>query len=122
MVEISNKSKEMIKETFDMYMEKEIDNYIIESKGRTIIHTYPTDDTQNDKDEELSGYKDALLFDVHIYNCEEKVVYKSKGHDNIFYRGLSSLSQKIFKDESTMTIIDEPVEILLCQGITVSKT
>lgn len=122
MVEISNKSKKLIEETFSMYKEKEIDNYIIESKGRTIIHTYPIGDTQNDKDEELSGYKDSLLFDVHIYNCKEKVVYKSKGHDNIFYCGLSRLSQKIFKDESTMTIIDEPVEILLCQGITVSKT
>lgn len=121
MVNISNKSKELIKETFSRYTERELPDFLegIKIDGRTIIHTYPTEDTQNDENEELSGYADCLLFDIYIYDVKNKIFYKSKGHDTICYSKFPNISQKIFKDGSTMVVIDKPVNIFLTQAVTI---
>lgn len=118
-MEISEKSKKMINEVFSRYKEVNLPPLLdgIKIDGRTIIHTYPTKDTQNDKDDELDGFIDALLFDVHIFDVDKSLVYKSRGHDRIDYYGFKIISQEIFKDGSTMIIIDTPVKIHLGQSI-----
>ena len=119
MIKISEKSKKMINEVFSRYKEVELPSILdgIKIDGRTIIHTYPTSDTQDDNDDELDGFIDALLFDVHIFDVDKSLVYKSKGHDRIDYYGFNIISQEVFKDGSTMIIIDTPVKIHLGQAI-----
>lgn len=107
-------SEKIIKETFSMYKETEkIPEYI---KGGCVIHIYPKSDTiVNGIDKDLEGYIDAYNCELHIYDCKNKTVYKSKLHDEVMADAKCKI--RIFKDLSTMVIFDEPVKFISGQSL-----
>ena len=110
-MEITKKSQQYLDEIFLDYVE--VNSLPKELYGRTILHLYPVRDTDNGK--ELDGFVDALFFDLHIYNCETMTVYKTDCKDQI--RIDVPCATRIFKDGSTMIIIDSPVAIHLFQSV-----
>jgi hypothetical protein len=109
-------SEYLINQTFEMYAETNEFPYTIE--GRCIIHLYPESDTITD--DGLEGYQDAMNCKLAIFDCERRVVYYSKRmHDSVFLLVPSSV--KVFKDLSTMIIIDGGVNLSRGQGIIVDK-
>lgn len=116
-MKISKKSQKMIKDIFSSYREEKImpDKFL---SGRTIFHIYPSGDTQNDKNDDLAGFHDALLFDVHIYRPQERVKYPVI-HDRDTIDFLFPVSIKVFKDGSTMIVVDRPIHIGVTQAMTV---
>ena len=116
-MKISKKSQKMIKDVFSSYKEETpMPNKFL--GGRTIFHLYPSGDTQNDKNDDLAGHRDALLFDVHIYRPKERVKYPVI-HDRDTIDFLFPTSVKIFKDGSTMIVVDRPIAIGVTQAMTV---
>jgi hypothetical protein len=106
-------SEKFIKETFNAY--KEIDELpkFIEN---CIIHIYPKSDTiVNGIDNDLEGYIDAYNSELHIYDCKNKTVYKSKLHDEVVADAKCKI--RIFKDLSTMVIFNEPVKFISGQSL-----
>lgn len=103
-IPLHNKSEQYLREILAEYKEtKELPSII---KGRCIIHMYPYEDTYED-DGCLVGYIDAIHCELHIYDIENKTVYKTKMHDEI--RVDVPCRVRIFKDLSTMLIFDTPV-------------
>jgi len=115
-VQIEQESVDYLKTVFDDYIE--VYNPIEEIQGRCIIHIYPKHDTYNIEGE-LNGYIDAILCDMHIYDLNNKVVYKTRYHDSILLN--VPCETRIFKDLSTMLIIDGGVEIVYGTGLSVYK-
>ena len=109
-------SEEYIKKVFSMYTETDkAPDYI---KGKCIIHMYPVLDTiVNGIYNDLEGFVDAYNCEVHIYNCTNKIVYKTKHHDQIDIK--ADCRVRIFKDISTMVIFDGGVRISYGQSIQV---
>ena len=105
-VQIEQESVDYLQEVFKDY--KEVDKPLYEIKERCIIHIYPKKDTY-DEDGELYGYCDAIFCDIHIYDCENQLVYKTKYHDSVYLDVPNGT--KIFKDLSTMLTIDGGVLI-----------
>lgn len=106
-------SEKFIKETFNAY--KEIDELpkFIEN---CIIHIYPKSDTiVNGIDNDLEGYIDAYNCELHVYDCKNKTVYKSKLHDEVMADAKCKI--RIFKDLSTMVIFNEPVKFISGQSL-----
>lgn len=106
-VELHQESVKYIKEVLGMYTE--IDR-LDDTKHfkNPIIHIYPMQDTY-DVNGELRGYIDAIFFNLHLYDTENKTVWKSKRpHDAIipFMRNATFSQIKIFKDLSTLIALD----------------
>lgn len=113
MIDISKKSEAYIEKVFSQY---EFMDGVLPKKlrGRTVIHLYPTIDTKNDENDDLLGFEDALLFDVRIYNNKKKyVIY---GRDQIEINTPDSRI-RIFKDGSTMIILDGEIELEVFQSL-----
>jgi hypothetical protein len=104
-VDITQHGMDYIRKTLSQYLET---NKIPESNiGRTIIHMYPVEDTYT-KDGELNGYMDAIFCNYHIYNINDMTVFKTQRlHDALHLKVPCEV--KVFKDLSTMIVIDEPV-------------
>jgi len=116
MIEITNKSKKLIRNTFSLY--KEIDKIPLIITEKTIIHIYPSEDT--DKKDGLIGYWDSLLFTCKFYFMPSMTFYEIKNRDGINI-DISSKIQ-VFKDESTVIILnDYPFNINLGQAIFIYK-
>lgn len=115
-VPIEKESVEYLQKVFKDY--KEVNKPIEEIKGRCIIHIYPKRDTYEENGE-LSGFCDALLCEMHVYDCKNKLVYKTQNHDSV-YLGVPS-ETRIFKDLSTMLVIDGGVQLLYCTGLSVYR-
>lgn len=97
---------------------KEVKKPIEEIKGRCIIHIYPKKDTY-EEDGELYGYYDALLCEMHIYDCNNEIVYKTKYHDSIYLD--VPIGTRIFKDLSTMLVIDGGIILSYGTGLSVYR-
>lgn len=102
----SEESEKYIEEVFGRYTE--IEDAPLEIHGRCVIHIYPTEDTQKDNGE-LDGFCDAYNCRLDIYDVINKTVYKTYSHDEVNIRIPSRV--RIFKDLSTMIIVDEPVRL-----------
>ena len=110
-VKISEKSKKMIEETFSMYENLEWDWFeILKFNNRVILHIYPENDTINDKDEESTGFVDCLEFKLKIFDCKHRKCYETHC-DSICIDDIKYSSIKVFKDQSTMIIIEPSCEI-----------
>ena len=123
-VEICEKSKKYIEETFSEYMDgKEItwQNLFKNFEGKIILHVYPTKDTINDDDEQSTGYISSLLFDVHIYDTESMQKYVLKNKDGISFEGFSDIGMQVFKDGSTLFELKGKIHIELFQKLTIRK-
>jgi len=117
MIKITNKSKKLIKETFLQY--KKINKIPEIIKEKTIIHIYPTEDT--DKGDHLKGYHDSLLFTCRFYFIPSMTFYEIKNRDGIVIDMYSKI--QIFKDQSTMIMLKEiPFKIILSQNIQIFKS
>lgn len=111
-VEICEKSKKMIEETFNMYETCKWYWYdILKFNNRVILHLYPENDTINDKDEEMTGYFDCLEFKLKIFDCKNRKCYETDCDSILFEDAFKYMIIKVFKDQSTMIIIEEPCEI-----------
>ena len=113
---IEQESVDYLKEVFKEY--KEVDKPLYEIKGRCIIHIYPKKDTY-EEDGELYGYCDALLCEMHIYDCNNELVYKTQNHDSVYLDVPSGT--RIFKDLSTMLIIDGGITISYGTGLSIYR-
>jgi hypothetical protein len=104
-VPITKFSEEYIIATLGQY--KEISE-LEPISGRCIIHMYPKHDTvKDDNGDDLRGYLDAMNCDLHIYDVNKMTVYKTEYHDAIsLYDTNLSIMVKVFKDLSTMIILD----------------
>jgi hypothetical protein len=107
MIELSNKAKQYMKMVFSRYEYSE--NIPDEFYGRTILHLYPKRDTMRDNEEHLLGFEDGLLFDVHIYSIDNKKKYIITNKDQIEIS--FPVMIRIFKDQSTMIIIDRAFKL-----------
>lgn len=87
--------------------------------GRTLIHIYPKEDTIEDGSDDSHGFVDAFNCEIHIYNTENMTVFKTKRHDQVEMSVPCNV--RIFKDLSTMLIIDTPVTFGLYQSLEVRK-
>ena len=123
-IETSTKSKEYIEETFSRYTLIPVPDsfkFVIGlNKERHILHLYPIGDTMNDDNNDLMGYEDALLFDVHFYNVENKTKFVIKGRDQIVLN-INRSCVRIFKDGSTMIIIDRPIKVEVYQSMEINE-
>ena len=115
-VQIEQESVDYLQEVFKEY--KEVDKPLYEIKRRCIIHIYPKKDTY-EEDGELYGYCDALLCDIHIYDCDNKLFYKTQNHDSVYLDVPSGT--RIFKDLSTMLIIDGGVTLSYGTGLSIYR-
>lgn len=113
-IPITQQSEEFIRKTFKGY--KEIEKIPDVINGRCIIHMYPYRDTV-EEDGSLSGYIDAMFCELHIYDCNNSTVFKTKHIDALIINTISSI--KIFKDLSTMVVIDGGVELHSSQAFEV---
>lgn len=113
----SKDSEDYIKEALLCYTE--ISDKIESVKGRALIHMYPYEDTMINGANNLNGFIDAYLCEVHVYDVVNKTVYKYKYSDEINFD--VKCSTRIFKDLSTMIIIDEPIDIMYGSAIFVYK-
>lgn len=114
-IKLHENSKKYLSNVFKDY--KEVKEYTSHN-GTTVIHMYPKYDTWDLNTDELEGYIDAMLCEVHIYNLTDMTVYKSKYHDAIYFTNIS-VSTKVFKDFSTMITINKPnVNIIMGKAIT----
>lgn len=78
-----------------------------------VIHMYALKDT-TDKDGTLLGYDDSLFFKAVVYNEDKKEYYVTNGRplDNINSLHYNvGFEIRMFKDQSMMLIIQEPVEV-----------
>lgn len=98
---------------------KELNKLPQNIKGRCVIHIYPYEDT-NDGSDCGKGFIDAFNCELHIYDEDNKSVFKTKGHDEINVRVPCKV--RIFKDLSTMLIIDTPVKFFNGQLFEVYKS
>jgi len=108
-VPLSKDSKQYIEDTFKAY--EEVDEKLTQLNGKTIIHLYPVEDTMMDGIDNIKGFIDALFCEVHVYDVTNRKVYKGGYCDGVSIRDINSHSLRIFKDLSTMIIIEEPVKI-----------
>lgn len=115
-IPIEQESIEYLEKVFKDY--KEVNKPIEEIKGRCIIHIYPVEDTYNSKGE-LRGYCDAILCDMHVYDCKNEIVYKTNNHDSVSIN--APCQTRIFKDLSTMLIIDGGVQLMYCTTLSVHE-
>jgi len=117
-MQICNKSKDIIKKTFSAYNKIErLPGYF---EGRTIIHIYPQKDTINDLDDEMTGYEDSLLFGVGVFNSVTMTAWTCEDRDEInIPEKMKCMSIRVFKDQSTMITIDQPITIGCFQSLTI---
>jgi len=116
-IPISHQSQKQINYLTKNYTEtKEVPEKI---NGRTLIHIYPKEDTIEDGTDDSRGFVDALNCEIHIYNTDNMTVFKTKRHDQIEMRVPCNV--RIFKDLSTMLIIDTPVTFGIYQSLEVRK-
>jgi len=115
-IQTSQISEQYIKDTFSQYTEVYQMPKLI--KGRCIFHMYPYQDTTNE-DGSLVGYNDAMLFNLHIYDIENMNVWKTSNKDSLDIDVPCKI--RIFKDLSTMVVIDGGVELHSFQAFEVCK-
>ena len=111
-VKICEKSKKMIDETFNMYETRKWDWYdVLKFNNRVILHLYPENDTINDNDDESTGYIDGLEFKLKVFDCKDRKCYETYCDSICFDDAFQYTRIKVFKDQSTMIIIEQPCEI-----------
>jgi len=108
-VPISEDSQEYARKVLSQY--EEVTEPIKEIESRCVLHLYPNHDTMIDEIDEITGYIDALFCELHVYDVQNRKVYKHKYCDGVITNGVLNQSTRIFKDLSTMIIIEEPVKI-----------
>lgn len=116
-IHLNKKSRHYLNE-LEKY--EEVDTLPSVLYGRTIFHIYPKRDTLN---RGISrGFEDAIESKVAIYNSQENknTKYKSKRlHDEVASN--APVRIRIFKDLSTMLIIDVPIRVEFNQSINISE-
>jgi len=114
-IEITQQSEDYIKEVLSWYTEttKQPKPF----KGRTIIHIYPKEDTI-EPNGNLKGFIDTFMSNVHIYNTVDKTVYKINNKDNVEVNVPCQV--KIFKDLSTIIVIDKPIRFGWFQSLEIN--
>ena len=112
----------MINETFSQYDYIPEWQYFDELKiqGRTILHIYPHKDTINDKNDDMTGYVDALEFVLKVFDVKNRKCYETYC-DSICFLDKIQTSIRVFKDQSTMVIIDEPCQIHQGHSVTIRQ-
>ena len=112
-INLNQKSKHYLRE-LENY--EEVDTLPSILYGKTIFHIYPKRDTLN---RGISrGFEDAIESKVIIYNSDmiKHIKYQSKRlHDEVASN--VNVRTRIFKDLSTMLIINEPIKVELGQSI-----
>lgn len=110
-------SERFIKKTFKGYKyEKELPDSI---DGRCIIHMYAKEDTMINGKNNLTGFIDAYNCDVKIYDVRKQTYYESNYTDGITIDVPCSV--KIFKDLSTMIVVDGGINLINGHSITVYR-
>lgn len=118
-VKISKESKKLISDVFNDYIEfKNVETHLKVNRGKIILHLYPKTDTMLNGSNKLTGYFDSLLYDIWIFNTENKTKFLTKNHDKIVMQKYCSI--QYFKDLSTMICIDAPLNISLTKTIYIS--
>ena len=117
MITISKKSEKMITDTFNKYSYNEKESCPKIFHNRIVIHIYPVGDTIEDDNNKAQGLEDSILFDVHIYDTIAFKKYIILNRDAILLE--VPVETRIFKDLSTMYIIDEPCAFDIFQKITI---
>lgn len=116
-IELHEKSLEYIEGVFKDYTEI-FENFPTLISGRTVIHLYPTQDTR-DKSGDLTGYNDALFFDAKFYLTEPKIFFTLPRRDEIEIQ--IHVWTRIFKDGSTMIIVDEDFQLDIFQSVRIRR-
>lgn len=103
-VELTDFSREFVeKPVYEYYGYEKVD-HIEEVDKKCVIHMRPRKDTyESDKNDELYGYSDAVIFDIEIYDVENKKYCLVKHFDNIDIIDVDT-QIRYFKDLSTMII------------------
>ena len=115
-IPISKISEQYIKDTFNKYTK--IDTMPKRVTGRCIFHMYPYQDTTNE-DGSLQGYQDAMLFNLHIYDTGNMTVWETSCKDALDID--IPCNVRVFKDLSTMVVIDGGVELHSFQAFEVCR-
>ena len=119
-MEICNKSKDLIENTYNLYKKRELKGDEVFDE-RLIMHLYPNEDTMNDENEESSGYEDALISKFRIFDAENATEYTGTFFCDEVYicddDKKLSVKIRIFKDKSTMIIIDGKCKLIRGQAV-----
>lgn len=108
-IPISRDSEQYITKIFAQY--EQVYKPIKHIKEKCVLHLYPKEDTMIKGKDNITGYIDSMLFELYVFDVAERKVYKHKFCDAINVNGVLSQQVKIFKDLSTMIVIEEPVKI-----------
>lgn len=112
---INELNKNYAADIFLKYCEVDAVGHILTFKKGCIIHMYPVCDTL-DEDGDLTGYADAFICDVNIYDPSEKTVVKLVNKDLAGFKDLD-VNVRIFKDFSTCITVSGAVKIYLFQAL-----
>lgn len=119
-IELTEKNKKLIIKTFEQYRDfRPLPNSLEDINERIVIHIYPYKDT-DDGTNIGEGYMDSLLFMANIYLTRSEIVYSTTHHDAIILNRV--VGMRIFKDQSTMIIIDPFTNTGLQNPINISKS
>jgi hypothetical protein len=99
-VKHAKSSEEYLKKVFTKYKEVDKCGNLITVNGRCVIHLYAKEDTRHDDSEDFTGYGDAYNCEVHIYDEEKKIYYRTKYHDQVEIDRDVIANIRIFKDLS----------------------
>lgn len=113
---LNEKSKEYLETVFNSYTEKEYTNQVIDNP---VIHMYATHDTYNER--ELFGYADSLFCEVHVYDVKNDYKYTFENKDGISLSHADVYQVRIFKDGSTMIMLNGSHELEVFQALELFK-
>lgn len=88
-------------------------------KSTCVVHMYPYKDTILECGA-TEGYINAYNCILHIYDVDNKTVFKTIWHDEIDISVPCRI--RIFKDLSTMIIINVPVEFVFGRSFSIRRT
>lgn len=97
----------------DTYGYTECKNELEEINGSCIIHISPKKDTFiDDNKEDLIGYCDSIMFDMTVFDVDNRIYYKSDSlYDSIVIENIK-VQSRIYKDLSTMYMFNKPIHIM----------
>ena len=121
-VKLTETSTGMIKDIFARYKKAEGD-LPDGLTGRTIFHIYAKSDTIN-QDGDLEGFEDSLFFTLKVFNMVSMSYWEVRNRDSVEldrYGFAIGADIRIFKDGSTMIIVDGDIEICWYQAVEISR-
>lgn len=116
-IKLHENSKKYIIDTLSQYVEKQYNGEVIE---QPVVHMYAKSDTY-DEDGTLNGYRDSLFCEVHVYDTKNDFKYVFINKDGVTLLHANIWQVRVFKDGSTMLILNGSHKLEVFQALELFK-